>query len=80
MSHGPPILELLPLGLTFFTGRMCKYTPVIWEVETGGWRIEGQPGLHRETIFKKKSFYHRNFDRLPIDSPLKRKVLWSMVA
>jgi hypothetical protein len=26
------------------------YNPSTWEAEVGGWRIQGQPGLHNKTV------------------------------
>jgi hypothetical protein len=30
------------------------YNPSTWESEAGGWKVQGQPGLQSETLFKKK--------------------------
>lgn len=53
---GPSILELLPLELRFYTGWVCKYTPVIpasrmWKQENG--ELEASLG-YREGPFQKK--------------------------
>jgi hypothetical protein len=49
--------------LIFNPGMVVQaYTPSTWEAEAGGSRVQGQPGVHSETVSKKLSVdYKDNF-------------------